>query len=291
LHSKTGHFPCRIVCLSAESADILFRLGAGKRIAGVSVFAALPVGAERIPRVSGFDSANLDRIRQLEPDLIIAYSDVQAKLVEALVRDGFTILATNQRTLEEIAETIELLGRMVGRGEGGEKLANEFRAGCRGGLRPPFAADIAGDGHRPPLQQGLPRVYFEEWNNPLVSGICWVSELIEIAGGRDIFPEFRACKKAEQRVVSAEEVARRDPEIIIASWCGKKADLESIRSRPGWAKIKAVRDGQVHEMDSSIILQPGPVLLEGLAELKRLVAKARQTAYANAGSGRHDDGP
>ena len=253
------HFPRRIICLSGEATDILIRIGAGDRLVGVSAFAHLPEPWNHIPRVSGFESANLERIRQLEPDLIIAYSDVQATLVGDFVRDGFTVLATNQRSLMEIAETIEMIGRVVGAPEAGRELAEDFRVRIQ-----PVKADRA-----------RPKVYFEEWPEPMVSGICWVSELIEAAGGEDIFPEFRRTKKAEQRVVSSEEIIRRNPDIMVASWCGKKADLGTIRSRPGWEAIGAVQRGQVYEMDSSIILQPGPVLMEGLDELRRIIESLR----------------
>jgi len=249
----------RIVCLSAETVDILVRLGAGGEIVGISTYATPPAGLEA-PVVCGFNSMNLGAIRKLEPDLILAYSDVQADLAAQLIREGFNVLTTNQRSLEEIAATMELLGRVACRAEAGKKLAEDFRrslAECRNEEGP------------------RPRVYFEEWNDPLISSIGWVSELIELAGGEDLFSPWRGHKKASERVVDPEEVLRLQPEIIFASWCGKRVEARKIAERPGWADIPAVREGRVFEIDSSKILQPGLAILEGLQEMRRHIAAWR----------------
>jgi iron complex transport system substrate-binding protein len=251
----TPQFPQRIVCLSAESSDILFRLGIGRRIVGVSAFAKLPSRYSKIQKVSGFSSANLSKIVGLRPDLIITYSDVQAKLAQQLIEKGCTVLATNQQSLSEIWNNILLLGRLVGKEKAAQQLAERFKHSMK----------------RQKASKKIPKVYFEEWNQPLISGIGWVSELIKIAGGKDVFSELIGTKKAMERSVSPQEVVRRNPDIIIASWCGKKVDLESIRSRPGWNKISAVKNGRVYSLDSSVILQPGPILMDGLKEMRRLI--------------------
>ena len=225
---------------------------------GVTSFVVEPAEAREKPCVSGFSSFNYDRIEALKPELVITFSDVQAGAAQELIRRGITVLATNQRSLAEIYNTIRLIGRTVGRESEAESLVDEMRAEIDGAL-PSQLADC-------------PAVYFEEWDEPTISGIQWVSELIEAAGGRDIFPELRHCSRAQDRVVAGDEVIRRQPEVIIASWCGKKADLAAIRARPGWAAIPAVRHGRVHELQAAHILQPGLSLLKGFRELRALIS-------------------
>lgn len=248
-------FPRRIVCLSAEAADWLWRIGAWERVSGVTAFFQQPEGASPKPRVSGFSSARMEAIEELEPDLVITFSDVQAKLAEELIHRGHTVLATNQRTVAEIEQTLALLGRMVGcesKAEGllaefGRRLAPATEAVCR------------------------PRVYFEEWHDPLISGIGWVGELIERAGGIDLFPELRTKRAASERVVLPEQVAKADPEIIFASWCGKPVEIEAIKKRAGWGETNAVRAGRVYEICSDDILQPGFGILRGYEQIKRRI--------------------
>ena len=248
--------PQRIVCLCAEAADLLFRLGAWDRVAGVTAYYQSAAAAARKPRVSGFSKANLPQIVRLNPALVITFSDVQADLTAHLLRLGFPVLATNQRTLPEIEATLLLIARAVGEEKRGSALVKKFRT---------QTAPAPIQSRRRPL------VYFEEWNQPLISGIAWVGELIERAGGRDAFEEFHGRRRAPDRVVDPAEVVLRDPEIIVASWCGKPADLGSIARRPGWSRIRAVRDGRVHEIPARYILQPGYPLVAGYRELKKII--------------------
>lgn len=254
------HHPSRIVCLSAEAVEIIYALGAGRKIVGVTGFAVEPPAARRKPRVSGFSSVNYDRVDALQPDLIITFSDVQAEATKELLRRGHTVLATNQRSLAQIFETIHLIGRVIGREEQAAYLTLMMREEI---------FDV------PPRRKNRPRVYFEEWNNPFISGIRWVGELIAAAGGEDIFPELRQCPRAPDRVVTSEEIIRRQPDIIIASWCGKKANFSEIRQRPGWEVIPAVRHDHLYEIQSADILQPGPGLLKGFRQLREIIQEAR----------------
>jgi iron complex transport system substrate-binding protein len=249
-------FPSRIVCLSAEAVEIIYALGCGRRIVGVTGFAVEPPAVRRKPRVSGFSSVNYDKVDALRPDLIITFSDVQAEAAKELLRRGHTVLATNQRSLAEIFETVLLIGRVIGQEARARKLVTKMRAEI-------FQ-------HHQRKQKRL-KVYFEEWNDPLISGIRWVSESIEAAGGEDIFPELRSRSRAPDRVVTSDEVISRQPDIIIASWCGKKANLDAICQRPGWNAIPAVRNRHVHEIKSAHILQPGPALLKGLRQMREII--------------------
>ena len=254
------HTPSRIVCLSAESADWLWRIGAWPQVVGVTAYFEQPLDAPLKPRVSGFSSANLDQIRKLEPDLVITFSDVQADLAGNLAKSGYPVFATNQRTLAETESTLAMLARVVGRETEGAQLLGEFRK------------RLAPVEPRTPS----PRVYFEEWNDPLISGIGWVGELIERAGGVDIFPELRLQRAAMERVVTGKQVCRADPEIIFASWCGKPVQVSEITSRAGWQNIAAVRNGQVHEISSHDILQPGFRLVHGFELMKRIIGGFRR---------------
>lgn len=255
MSSKPPTTPRRIVCLSAEAADWLYRIGAWNQVAGVTAYFDAPPSATRRPKVSGFSKANLKQIVRLDPDLVITFSDVQADLSAQLLRLGFPVLATNQRTIEEIEATLLLVARAVGREASGLKLLKKFQT------------ELA-----PVRTRSRKLVYFEEWNQPLISGIAWVGELIERAGGRDAFEEFRDRRRAPDRVVDPNEVIRRNPDIIVASWCGKPADLAGIGDRPGWSRIRAVREAQVHEIPARYILQPGYPLVAGYRALKRLVS-------------------
>jgi iron complex transport system substrate-binding protein len=245
--------PQRIVCLSAEAADWFWRLGVWDSVVGVTAYFEQSPGIAPKPRVSGFSSANLAPILQLEPDLVVTFSDVQAGLAAQLIGRGQAVLATNQRTLAEIESTLALLARVVKREDVGEILLNDFRAQLT-----PIAA--------PPQR---PRVYFEEWDEPFITGIAWVSELIERAGGVDVFAELRTCRAAADRVVTGEQIRAADPEIIFASWCGKPVHQAAIASRPGWDKISGVCAHRIHEIPSQDILQPGFGLARGYEQLKR----------------------
>jgi iron complex transport system substrate-binding protein len=249
-----SQIPQRIVCLSAEAADWLWRIGAWKNVAGVTAYFTQPNDAPPKPRVSGFNSANLNEITKLNPDLIITFSDVQAKLAAELIQRGFTVLATNQRTLAETEATLALLARIAGSEHTGEKLLSEFRERL---------APVE-------IVARRPRVYFEEWNDPLISGIAWVSELIEHAGGADIFAELRTKRAAPERVVSPEQICQANPEIIFASWCGKPVQAAEISARPGWNNLAAVRENRIQEIPGEDILQPGFRLVYGYEQMKRL---------------------
>ncbi|HEY4414921.1 MAG TPA: cobalamin-binding protein [Verrucomicrobiae bacterium] len=254
--------PRRIVCLSAEAVEILFALGCGQQIVGVTGFAMEPPAARLKPRVSGFSNVNYDKVDQLKPDLIITFSDVQAEAAKELIRRGHTVLATNQRSLNEVLETVLLLGRVVGREVKAQKLVAKMQETIFGKMLNKRSA-----------RSKRPKIYFEEWNDPLISGIRWVGELIEAAGGEDIFPELRNRSRAPDRVVTSEEIIRRRPDIIIASWCGNKVNMDAIRQRPGWHEIPAIRNGRIYEISSAHLLQPGLSLLKGFQSLQKIIRK------------------
>ncbi len=244
-----GSGPRRIVCLSAETADVLYRLGAGDLVVGVSGYTTTPREARQKPIVSAFTTIRFDRIEALQPDFILGFSDLQSEALRVLGERGYPVLLTNQRTLQEMFDTIVMIGRIVNRGPQAEALV----AGLQKDL------DRVHDASRGWARR--PRVYFEEWGGPLITGISWVGELIEAAGGEDVFPEMREFRTAPKRIVPPEAVVDRAPDIIIASWCGRKVKLEAIRSRPAWQGIPAVRDGRVYEIKSAHCLQPGPILI------------------------------
>lgn len=246
-------FPSRIVCLTAESTEIVYALGAGDRVVGVSGFSVFPEEARQKPRIGGYTGIRPERVLALSPDLILAYSDLQADTTAELARAGATVLHLNQRSLAQIFEAILLIGRVIGEAEAAEGLCAEINQeidACR--------ADS-------PVRK--PRVYFEEWDDPLICGIGWVSDLIEVAGGEDLFREKAASPAAKGRMIDPEEVIKRDPEMLFASWCGKRVSVERIRTRPGWNRISAVREGRIVEIKSPYILQPGPSVMRGLRQM------------------------
>lgn len=247
--TQVASFPCRIVCLCDEAAELIYLLGEERRIVGVSGFSTRPPEVRSKVKVSTFRDANFDAITSLRPDLIITYSDVQAEITREASLRGMTVLNCNQRSLSEIFDAIALLSRIVGKGPQGDELIAKYQS------------DLCKISQSARVSSARPRVYFEEWNDPLISGIEWVDELIEIAGGEPIFPELRSCRKAMDRVVSWDSVIERNPDLIIASWCGMKVNPEEIKSRPGADKIAAVRLDRIFEIPSSMILQPGPAAL------------------------------
>ena len=253
-------FPTRIVCLTEETTETLYLLGEGDRVVGVSGYTVRPPEARQKPRVSSFLHARYDRIEALKPDLVLAFSDLQAEITNELIRRGYPVFTFNQRTVEEILQMIRVLGGIVGCPEKGNALARELGSGLE------RIRDSAAE--RP----NRPRVYFEEWDDPLISGICWVDELVEIAGGDPVFPELRQGKLAKERIVTSEQVIAAAPDIIIGSWCGKPVRRDRIAARAGWDRIPAIQAGQIHEIKSAYILQPGPAALtEGVAQLLRIV--------------------
>lgn len=255
--------PRRIVCLSDETTETLYLLGEQERIVGVSGFSTRPPEVRSKPRVSAFCDANFEAILALKPDLVLSFSDIQAEITRQLVLRGVSVLNFNQRSIAEIFDMIAMLARIVDKAREGEELVARLRHGLE---------EIAAAAQKFPHR---PTVYFEEWNDPLISGIGWVEELVEIAGGEVIFPELRQRGKAQDRVIDPDEILRRDPEVVFASWCGMKVDFDSIRSRPGWGLMRAVRNGHVYEVPSSCILQPGPAALtDGVRLLHEALARA-----------------
>lgn len=267
----------RIVCLSAEAADICARLGAWEDVVAVTAFAS-QAGLAARPVISGFSTADCERVVALRPDLVLCFSDVQADIAAQLIRRGSTVLATNQRTLAEIAGAIRLIGGSIGRATAAEKLAAEFLGGLEA-LEKPSSSDsiIAGKKGATPK----PRVYFEEWPDPLISAIGWVGELIEHCGGIDVFAARRR-PASRDRVIESKEVIAANPDIIIASWCGRRVDIDAVRTRPGFSEIRAVREHQIHAISSDVLLQPGPRVLDGARELRRIFDEWRTCNLAPA---------
>ena len=241
--------PERIVCLTEETVETLYLLGEEARVVGVSGYAVRPKRVRREkPRVSAFTSADIPKILALEPDLVLTFSDLQADIAADLLRAGVAVMGYNQRDIAGIFAMIRHLGATVGQGRRAARLVDHYEQRL---------AQVAG------RAQGRPRplVYFEEWDDPMITGIGWVSELIAIAGGQDAFAQLAGKDKAQDRIVTSDQVIAAAPDVILASWCGKKVRPEKIAARPGWGTIPAVRDGRITEIKSPLILQPGPAAL------------------------------
>ena len=253
--------PERIVCLTEETVETLYLLGQDARIVGVSGYSVRPAQVRKEkPRVAAFTSADIPKILALEPDIVLTFSDLQAPIVAELITLGVTVMAYNQRDIAGILAMIRHLGALVGASDTAEKLAKSYQDRLM-----KIAASVRG--------KPVPSVYFEEWDDPMISGIKWVSELVEIAGGRDVFSQLAAQKAAKDRFVSSRQVIDAAPDIILASWCGKKVRVEKIAARPGWQDIPAVKNNQIAEIKSSIILQPGPAALsDGLDAIKEILS-------------------
>jgi iron complex transport system substrate-binding protein len=248
--------PQRLICLTEETVETLYLLGEQDRIVGVSGYAVRPPEVRTKPRVSAFTSARLDKILALEPDLVLAFSDLQADIVSELAKAGVAVHLFNQRDIAGIFAMIRTVGALIGAGDKAETLARSLEA------RVTEMARAAAGSSRP-------RVYFEEWNDPMISGIGWVSELIEVAGGKDVFARLRGAAAARDRIVSSADVIAAQPDVILASWCGRKVVPRQIAERPGWAALPAVASGRIVEIKSPIILQPGPAALtDGLDALR-----------------------
>jgi iron complex transport system substrate-binding protein len=254
-------YPRRIVCLTEETTETLYLLGEQDRIVGVSGYTVRPPEARKKPKVSAFITANFEKILDLEPELILAFSDLQADLARELIKRGANVFTFNQRSVEEILDMILMVGRIVGVEDRAERLTEQMRHELQA------------------IQQSAarfskrPSVFFEEWNDPLISGIRWVEELVEIAGGVPTYPELRHRKNAPDRILNPLEAASRNPDVVIASWCGRLVQKKVIRNREGWAEVSAVRDGHIYEVKSSYILQPGPAALtEGVRQLHAILA-------------------
>ena len=257
-------YPQRIVCLTEEPTEVLYALGEQQRIVGISGFTVRPAGvrAEK-PRVAAFTSARIDRILALKPDLAIGFSDLQADIASELIRHGIEVWISNHRTVSGIIGYVRRLGALVGAHAGAERYAQQLEQGLER-LRS-SAAQLP----------RRPRVYFEEWDEPMISGIAWVSELIAVAGGDDVFPERASCALAKDRIIAdAAEVVRARPDVILGSWCGKRFRPERVAARAGWQDIPAVRGGELHEIKSPEILQPGPAALtDGVARMHAIFAR------------------
>lgn len=268
----SARHPQRIVCLTEETCETLYRLGEQDRIVGISGFTVRPPQARKEkPKVSAFISAKLDKILELEPDLVLGFSDMQADIAAALIRAGVNVHVFNQRSVAQILDMILVLGSLVGATDKAGQLVNELEQGLAAVRR-----ETSGWTRRP-------RVYFEEWDEPQISGIRWVSELIGMAGGEDCFAEHAQYPDAKRRIVAdPAEVVRRAPDIIIGSWCGKKFRPEQVAARPGWQTIPAVVDHELHEIKSCDILQPGPAALtDGVRQLHAIIARWRQNKEQN----------
>lgn len=264
----SARYPQRIVCLTEETTETLYRLGAGDRVVGVSGYTVRPPEAREKPRVSAFLNARLDKIEALRPDLILAFSDLQAGIVADLIRRGHTVVTFNQRSVDEILQMIRMLGGLIGETARADALVDDLSQGLDA---------IRATASRLPWR---PRVFFEEWDDPLISGIRWVEELVEIAGGDPVFPGLRHAGLAKDRIVAPERVRDARPDVIFASWCGKKVKMATITGRPGWSDVPAVRDGHIFEIKSTCILQPGPAsLTDGVRQLHaRLAAVTSRSA-------------
>jgi iron complex transport system substrate-binding protein len=259
-------FPQRIVCLTEETTETLYLLGEGDRVVGISGYTVRPPEARQKPKVSSFLHARYDKIAALEPDLILAFSDLQADITNDLVKRGYPVFTFNQRSVAEILQMIRVLAGIVGVPEKGAALAAQLERGLD---------DIRERARSLPCR---PKVFFEEWYDPLISGIRWTEELVQVAGGDPIFPWLADAGLAKQRIVTGDQVIEQAPDVIIASWCGKPVRKERISARPGWQDIPAVRNGRIYEVKSTYILQPGPAALtEGVTRLHDVIRHAAAT--------------
>jgi iron complex transport system substrate-binding protein len=258
-----ARYPERIVCLTEETTETLYLLGEERRIVGISGYTVRPPRARREkPRISAFLSAKNDAIVALKPDLVLGFSDLQADIVRDLAKAGLNVLLFNQRSVDEILSMVLMLSSMVGATDRGQKLVDDLQTNL--------------DGVRAAAQRlsRRPRVYFEEWDEPMISGIRWVSQLIGVAGGEDVFQDLSRSQAATGRIVTSQAVVEKAPDVMIASWCGKKFRPEHVRGRAGWKEVPAVRDGELHEIKSAEILQPGPAALsDGLRRLQDIIAR------------------
>jgi iron complex transport system substrate-binding protein len=259
-------YPSRIVCLTEETTETLYLLGEGDRVVGISGYTVRPPEARAKPKVSAFINARFEKIEALRPDLVLAFSDLQADIAAELIRRGYPVVTFNQRSVAEILRMIRMVGALVGRADRAESLVVSLESGLDR-IREQAAA-----------LPKRPRVFFEEWDAPLISGIRWVDELVEIAGGQPLFPDLRDQPLAKNRIVTPEAVAARDPEVIVASWCGKAMRKQTIVGRPGWDQVSAVREDRIYEIKSTYILQPGPAsLTEGVTQLHACIRGAGHT--------------
>ena len=264
-----SRLPQRIVCLTTETVEVLYALGEEDRIVGITGYTVHPPRARKEkPKVFAFTSGDIEKILAVQPDLVLSFSNLQADIASDLIKAGVPVHAFNQRSVEDVLAMIETVGRLVG--------AEEKALALVGGLECIIKETRAAATRLP----RRPRVYFEEWDEPQISGIRWVSEMIGIAGGDDVFSENATKQSAKDRIIADPlEIVRRAPDIIIGSWCGKKFRPERVAARPGWADVPAVANAQLHEIKSAVILNPGPVAIrEGLPALVRIFAQWAESA-------------
>lgn len=272
----TDGFPQRIVCLTEEPTEVLYAIGEQDRIVGISGFTVRPPRARKEkPKVSAFTSAKIGEILKLKPDFVIGFSDMQADIARELIKAGVEVWISNHRSVDGILAYIRRLGAMVGQADKADQLARQAEAHIDA-----VRAAAARLSRRP-------RVYFEEWDEPPITGIRWVAELVRIAGGDDVFPELAEKELGKDRILADPlEPARREPDIVIGSWCGKKFRPEKVAARPGWADVPAVRNGELHEVKSPIILQPGPAaLFDGLDALHAIIVRWASTGSLKNSAG------
>jgi len=260
--SNQDFFPRRIVCLTEEPTETLYLLGEEDRIVGISGFTMRPRKARKEkPKVSAFTSAKIDEILALNPDLVIGFSDIQADIAKTLIEKGITVWINNHRSVDDIFKMIVQLGNLVGKGDAAIQLVNQMKATIKG-IQENATSTLP-----------KPKIYFEEWYDPLISGIRWVSEIIELAGGEDIFSEFQSTSLAKDRIIAnPQEVVQQNPDIILASWCGKMFKKDKLVNRPNWNTINAVKTDSIYEIKSEIILQPGPAsVTEGVKIIAEII--------------------
>ena len=256
-------YPSRIVCLTEETTETLYCLGEGDRVVGISGYTVRPPEARRKPKISSFLHARYDKIAALEPDLILAFSDLQAEITTELVKRGYPVFTFNQRSVDEILQMVRVVAGLVGVAAKGVALADDYARGLDA---------IRASAARFPER---PRVYFEEWDDPLISGIRWVEELIEVAGGTPVFPELRTAALGRDRIITADRVLAAAPEVFIGSWCGKPVRKEKVRERQGWEAVPFIVHDRIYEVKSTYILQPGPAALtEGVRQLHAVLCRA-----------------
>ena len=261
--TSVSDYPSRIVCLTEETTETLYLLGEGDRVVGISGYTVRPPEARRKPKVSSFLHARYEKIAALAPELVFAFSDLQADITTELVKRGYPVFTFNQRSVEEILQMVRVVGGIVGVPDKGVALADTFACGLEA---------IRASAARFPTR---PRVYFEEWDEPLISGIRWVEELVEVAGGTPIFPELRAAALGKDRIVTAERVIAAAPDVFIGSWCGKPVKKDKVRQRAGWDAVPCIVHDRLYEVKSTYILQPGPAALtEGVRQLHAVLCRA-----------------
>ncbi|WCL49434.1 cobalamin-binding protein [Leptospira sp. GIMC2001] len=261
------NYPQKIICLTEETTELFYLLGEQKRIAGVTTYTVRPKQAKQEkPIVSSFISGNIKKIKSLNPDLIIGFSDIQGDLARDLIKEGLNVFITNQRSIEEIFQTMILLGSLVGRTTETIHLVDQWK----------MKIDDIKNSMR--IYKYRPRIFFQEWNEPIITGIKWVSELIQICGGEDAFDNLKEKSLAKDRIISGSDVENENPDIIIGSWCGKPVDFDWVRNHTQWQDVNAIKNNQIYEIDSSIILQPGPALfIDALDSMSSIVKKYHES--------------